>query len=108
MKIRTAVLLVSTHCTVGFIGFAVGIYALPILTAPPSPSKSEIATISSQAMYTAEFRRDLQDSDALHWGRAWFQLIRSSSLSSATSRRDRTKSFIFLRNLSKRRLISID
>jgi hypothetical protein len=68
MKIRTAILLISTHCIAGFIGFAGGIYALPILTAPPSPSESEIVTMSSQAKYTAEFRRDLQDSDALHWG----------------------------------------
>jgi hypothetical protein len=68
MKKRTAALLVSTHCVVGFVGFAIGIYALPILIAPPSPSESEIIAMSSQAMYTAEFHRDLQDSDALHWG----------------------------------------
>ena len=68
MKKRTAALLISTHCVVGFLGFAIGIYALPILIAPPSPSESEIIAMSSQAMYTAEFHRDLQDSDALHWG----------------------------------------
>ncbi|MCU7933242.1 MAG: DM13 domain-containing protein [Candidatus Thiodiazotropha sp. (ex Codakia rugifera)] len=68
MKVRTVILLIATHCIVGFVGFGVGIYALPILTAPPAPSESEIKAMISQAKYTAEFRRDLKDSDALHWG----------------------------------------
>ena len=68
MKTRTVALLIASHCVVGIVGFGVGIYALPILTAPPAPSDSEIKTMSSQAKYTAEFRRDLKDSDALHWG----------------------------------------
>ena len=68
MKARTVVLLIATHCVVGVVGFGVGIYALPILTAPPSPSESDIKAMSSQAEYKAEFRRDLKDSDALHWG----------------------------------------
>ncbi|MES9929940.1 MAG: DM13 domain-containing protein [Candidatus Thiodiazotropha sp. 6PDIVS] len=68
MKLRTVILLIATHCIVGFVGFGVGIYALPILTAPPAPSESEIKAMFSQAKYTAEFRRDLKDSDTLHWG----------------------------------------
>ncbi len=68
MKIRMLVLLITTHCTVGIAGFGLGIYVLPILTAPPAPSKSEIMALASQAEYTAEFRSDLKDSDALHWG----------------------------------------
>ena len=68
MKIRTLVLLIATHCVVGVLGFGVGIYALPILTAPPAPSEEEIKAMSAQARYTAQFRRDLKDSDALHWG----------------------------------------
>jgi len=68
MKARTLVLLIATHCVVGAVGFGAGIYALPILTAPPAPSETYIKTISSQAKYTAKFRRDLKDSDALHWG----------------------------------------
>jgi hypothetical protein len=50
------------------LGFGVGIYALPILTAPPAPSEAEIKAVSSQAQYTTQFRRDLKGSDALHWG----------------------------------------
>ena len=68
MKTRTAVLLVATHLAIGVVGFAAGIYALPILTAPPAPSNDKIEAMSMQARYTAQFRRDLEDSDALHWG----------------------------------------
>jgi len=68
MKKRTVALIIATHCVVGIVGFGIGIYALPILTAPPAPSESEVNAMSSQARYTADFKRDLIDSDALHWG----------------------------------------
>ena len=68
MKVRTVALLIVTHFAVGILGFGVGIYVLPILTAPPAPSKEEIKIISSQAKYIAQFRKDLKDSDYLHWG----------------------------------------
>lgn len=68
MKIRTVVLLIATHCAVGVLGFGIGIYALPILTAPSAPSEAAIKVVSSEARYTTQFRRDLKDSDALHWG----------------------------------------
>lgn len=57
-----------THLSVLALGFAIGIYVLPILTAPPSPSESDIALISNQAQFKAEFTQDLTGSDALHWG----------------------------------------
>ena len=68
MNIRTITLLIITHCIVGGLGFGAGIYVLPILTAPPAPDKEEIKIMSSQAKYKATFRRDLKDSDVLHWG----------------------------------------
>jgi hypothetical protein len=68
MNVRTVGFLIVTHGLVGIAGFGAGIYALPILTAPPSPSESEIQVMSAQSSYTADFRRDLKDSDALHWG----------------------------------------
>jgi hypothetical protein len=68
MKKRIVALLVATHGVVAMFGFALGIYLLPILTAPPSPSESEINAMLSQAIYSAEFKKDLKDSDALHWG----------------------------------------
>ncbi|WP_281558150.1 DM13 domain-containing protein [Thalassomonas sp. RHCl1] len=68
MKAKTLITLIVTHLSVGAIGFAAGIYVLPIITAPTSPTASEISVISSKAQYSAEFKRDLKDSDSLHWG----------------------------------------
>jgi len=65
---KKLLLLLVTHAVIGAIGFAAGIYALPILTAPPAPSMAEVQTVAAQAQFKAEFRRDLKDSDALHWG----------------------------------------
>ena len=50
------------------VGFVLGIYALPILIAPESPGVQDVQSVANNARFTAEFRRDLQDSDALHWG----------------------------------------
>ena len=61
-------LLVASHLVVLAIGFALGIYALPILIAPAAPTKAEVAAQAVTARYTGQFRRDLKDSDALHWG----------------------------------------
>ncbi len=68
MKIRTSLILATTHGIALAIGFAAGIYALPILIAPAAPSSEELAAVSARATYTAEFRRYLLDSDAFHWG----------------------------------------
>lgn len=68
MKKRSIFFLLVTHVFVGIAGFALGIYALPILTAPPAPSEAEIMSMASQASYKAEFRRDLEGSDTFHWG----------------------------------------
>lgn len=69
MKLKMAAALILTHALVGTFGFALGIYALPILIAPPAPSSVELRQMSSQAQYSAVFKKDLQDSDALHWGK---------------------------------------
>ncbi|CAA0092596.1 Uncharacterised protein [BD1-7 clade bacterium] len=68
MDIRKTVFLIVSHALVGAVGFGIGIYTLPILTAPPAPSEIEIEQASSQAKYRAEFKRDLAGSDAFHWG----------------------------------------
>ena len=67
MKIKR-LLLIASHAVVGVVGFAAGIYYLPILTAPPAPDDAAVQAIAAQAMYAAEFRRTLAGSDALHWG----------------------------------------
>jgi hypothetical protein len=61
-------MLAASHLLVGILGFALGIYVLPILVAPSGPSSGEIEGIAGAAQYTAEFRRDLKGSDFLHWG----------------------------------------
>ena len=63
-----APLLIVSHLVVGLIGFAAGIYVLPILTAPPAPEAAEVEAVAAQAQFSGEFQRDLQGSDALHWG----------------------------------------
>ena len=57
-----------THGIALAIGFALGIYLLPILVAPQGPSDAEVASTATQAMFSTEFRRDLPGSDFLHWG----------------------------------------
>lgn len=61
-------LLVVSHLVTLALGFALGIYLLPILIAPKPPSGSDIASLMGPALWRAEFRRDLKGSDALHWG----------------------------------------
>ena len=61
-------ILIITHIFAALLGFAIGIYTLPILTAPESPTASEVNQLSSTSYYSAEFKRDLKDSDAFHWG----------------------------------------
>jgi len=62
------ILLVGSHLIALTLGFALGVYFLPILTAPSSLSGAEIATLMGPTQWTGQFRRDLKDSDALHWG----------------------------------------
>ena len=61
-------LLICSHALALATGLAAGVYLLPILTAPAGPDPVEVAALANRALYTGEFRRDLQDSDALHWG----------------------------------------
>lgn len=67
MNIRLPALVFS-HALAAAGGFALGIYLLPILTAPAAPSAEAVKAESGQARFTGEFKRDLKDSDALHWG----------------------------------------
>ncbi len=65
---RKILLFFISHGIAAAIGFAAGIYALPILIAPDAPSSEQVSAVAAAATYSAEFRRDLADSDALHWG----------------------------------------
>lgn len=57
-----------THGIALAIGFALGIYLLPILTAPPAPDLAVLEEKAKGAEFTAEFIRELAGSDFLHWG----------------------------------------
>lgn len=62
-------ILLITHLVTGIAGFALGIYALPILIEPDSPTVAEVQSAhGDQVKYSATLRRDLKGSDLLHWG----------------------------------------
>lgn len=63
-----ALILTLTHLGVAALGFVIGIYTLPILMAPDAPDVGDVASLEQGATFTGEFRRDLEDSDFLHWG----------------------------------------
>ena len=65
--VRVLGLMVSHLAMLG-IGFALGVYLLPVLIAPPSPSAAEIEEAVEHALFTSSFDRERQDSDFLHWG----------------------------------------
>lgn len=60
-------LLVVSHGLVLLLGFAAGIYLLPILTQPPAPAQQQIDKVASEARFSGQFRRDLEGSDPLHF-----------------------------------------
>lgn len=61
-------LLGISHLLAVALGFAIGIYALPILTAPEAPTLAEVESLAGNVEYTGQFRKDLEGSDLLHWG----------------------------------------
>ncbi len=75
---KKILLLLTSHVFALALGFALGIYALPILTAPEAPTDAQASSAASQAVYTGKFRRDLKDSDALHWGEGTLSVSRQS------------------------------
>lgn len=65
---KRVLLLAGSHVLALGIGFALGIYLLPVLTAPTAPSTADAASAAGAAAFTGRFKRDLKDSDLLHWG----------------------------------------
>lgn len=65
--LRLAILSIS-HAVALAVGFALGVYFLPILTAPPSLDRAMLAQTAQSALFKASFKRDLKGSDFLHWG----------------------------------------
>lgn len=50
------------------VGFGLGVYFLPILTAEKGLDSAAVAALETSAERSGVFRRDLKDSDAFHWG----------------------------------------
>ncbi|MGB0895388.1 MAG: DM13 domain-containing protein [Parashewanella sp.] len=78
MKLKTITLLIVSHLSIAILGFMGGIYALPILIAPPSPSDTEIEQMSTHSIFNALFIRELKGSDALHWGQGKVSINKDS------------------------------
>lgn len=74
---RRILLLTATHGATLAAGFMLGVYLLPILTAPPSPDAAELEQSAQGALYTGEFSRDLRGSDLLHWGEGTVSITES-------------------------------
>jgi len=66
--LKKIVILIISHLAFAIFGFVIGIFTLPILTAPSAPSEEEMAVANAQAEFTGQFQRDLKGSDFLHWG----------------------------------------
>jgi hypothetical protein len=65
---RKLLLLLTSHAVTLLVGIGLGVFLLPILIAPPSPTEAELQTLGQTAQYKGTFKRDLKDSDPLHWG----------------------------------------
>lgn len=70
--------LLGSHLLAIAVGFALGVYFLPILIAPAAPTAADVSAQASQATFKGQFRRDLKDSDALHWGEGTVSVTRNS------------------------------
>ncbi|KAB2942281.1 MAG: DM13 domain-containing protein [Hyphomicrobium sp.] len=62
------VILIATHAAALGLGFLIGIYALPILTAPKGPDAAMLEATATGALYKGRFERNLKGSDFVHWG----------------------------------------
>jgi hypothetical protein len=68
--------LLATHLVALALGFAGGVYVLPILTAPKGPTAVELKAAMEAAQFKATFARNLPGSDFLHWGEGEVRLSR--------------------------------
>lgn len=69
-------ILTATHLAMLAIGFAIGIYTLPILTAPRTPDTA-LQNLDSETLYVGRLVRNLKGSDLLHWGEGEVRISRN-------------------------------
>lgn len=75
---KKIITLLITHGMAIGIGFAAGIFALPILIAPAPPEQAELVANAENSQFTGTFDRNRTDSDFLHWGEGEVSISRSS------------------------------
>lgn len=68
MKKRFLFALLASHLVVAALGFAAGVYVLPILVAPAAPDQATLDMAARQSRFVGRFSRDREGSDAFHWG----------------------------------------
>lgn len=66
-----------THGAALALGFALGIYMLPIWTAPSAPDAGKLDEMAAEAIFSGSFTRDLRGSDFFHWGEGVISLTPS-------------------------------
>lgn len=66
--------LLISHGVALAIGFAAGIYTLPILVAPNGPSDAQVSEQAANASYKATIKEDLPGHDFVHWGKGTFSI----------------------------------
>ena len=67
MKNKMKLALLISHLTFFGIGFAVGIYVLPILTQEKSLTADEIRSVKDASQYSGKFDKNQKGSNAAHW-----------------------------------------
>jgi hypothetical protein len=60
--------LFATHGAMLGLGFLLGVYLLPILTAPTGPDQAVLQATEATALFKGRFERNLKGSDFVHWG----------------------------------------
>ncbi len=75
---KKLIILIATHALVGAIGFAIGIYTLPLIMAPTAPTAKEVYQQHNETRSEGQFRRDLKGSDFLHWGEGTVYVSRAA------------------------------
>lgn len=90
------------------LGFSAGIYALPILIAPDSPASGEVQQAVQNAQFSGAFRRDLADSDFLHWGEGQVSIGPDVISFQASWHQGRITNCIYRHSSSKQKPILID
>lgn len=75
---KRILLLTATHIVALMVGFAAGIFALPILTAQSAPDATVLKQQAAAAEYSAKLTRDLRGSDSFHWGEGTISVSRNA------------------------------